>query len=413
MTGSTGFAGSLRRGIGLAALAGVIAMVLFSAVPGDAGDAEGRRAADRLAPDSVVARLRPSGALPDPLRRLIVAYQAHPGIPEAALAAARALGAEAALAVLQDLVAKDDPTALLLAADARQYQHDFQGATQLLDRLLAEAPDHLDARLKRATIRLVRGDFAGARADCQDLTALAPVPGSLCLVSTYTMSAEAPQVASELDRLLQAEGALDQPMRAWALSLAGEIAVMQTDHAAAETALRAALAIDPSGQREAVMLADVLLATDRAAEVPALLAGFPATDAIALRQLRAEALGAPVDTATRQEARNRLAARVAEAMALGLTAHAREEGQFLLWFADDPAGALERAEANWRNQKEFEDALLLLQAAGAAGRPAAADPVRDWLAQAGLTAPALLQNLPETTGAAAGPAPSSTQGMRP
>lgn len=412
--------GLARRGLGVAALAGVLAWVGLSALPGPGAGAEGRRAAALIAPETEVAELRATGPLPEGLRRLMAVQRERPDVPDAALAAARALIAEArrtgdgrlsgaAVAILHDLVAADLPEAVLLAAVARQHQHDFAGAVGLLDRLLATAPDHPDARLQRATLRLVQGDFAAAREDCTALTAVAPAPGFLCLVSTYTLAPEAPEAAAELDRLIGAEGALDTGLRVWALSLAGEVAWMLGDGPGAETALRAALALNPAGQREAVMLADILLAEDRAAEAAELLSGLPATDAVALRRLRAAQAGVPLDIDSERAA---LEARLAESRALGLTAHAREEGQYLLWIRQDPLGALERAEANWRNQKEFDDALLLLQAAQAGGRPEAAAPVRDWMAQAGLTAPALVRHFPDfPTGAEA--MPPSRQGDLP
>lgn len=398
-------AGRMRQMLGAGALAGVLLLVGLSAYPDDGAGGEGRRTAEQLVPSTVVATLRSAGALPEEIRSAMAAYRARPAVPQTALAAAQALIGEArrsgdarlsgaALAVLQTLVLQGDPTGIHLAAVARQQQHDFSGALVLLDRLLTDRPDHLDARLLRATLHLVQGDIPSAREDCGALIPLAPAPGFLCLVSTYTLSPEAPDIARELDRLLQAGGGVEGTTRAWALSLAGEIAWMQGDLRGAETALRAALALDPAGQREAVMLADVLLEGGRAAEVQKLLAGFPATDAVSLRLLRAAGDGAGVGRALVRDARRALAARVAESQALGLSAHAREEGQFLLWIEGDAATALERAEANWRNQKEYDDAVLLVQAAIAAGQPERARPVIDWIAVTGTSAPALMRHLP-------------------
>ncbi len=391
-----------RHALGGAALAGVLGMVGLSA---GGTVAEGRRPAASLGPATVVADLAGPGTLPEGVRRALADHRARPDMPQAALDAARALIGEArrtgngrlsgaALTVLQDRVAAADPAGIYLAAVARQQQHDFAGALRLLDGLLAGDPGHLDARLLRATLRLVQGDLPAARDDCRALTELAPAPGFLCLSSTYTLAPEGPDVARELTRLLQTPGGVEGALRVWALSLAGEIAWMQGDARGAEQALRAALTLDPAGQREAVMLADVLLAGGRADEVPPLLSAYPATDAIALRRLRAAAAGASLDRAETAAARRALTTRVAEAQSLGLSAHAREEGQFLLWIEGDAKGALQRAEANWQNQKEFDDAVLFLQAAAAAGQPDRAQPVHDWIARAGLTAPALMLRLP-------------------
>src|SRR5688572_21899416 len=57
-------------------------------------------------------------------------------------------------------------TALRLYAQTLQYRHDFPAAESLLGRVLDGAPFDTAARVQRASLRLVRGDFAGARADC-------------------------------------------------------------------------------------------------------------------------------------------------------------------------------------------------------------------------------------------------------
>jgi hypothetical protein len=49
----------------------------------------------------------------------------------------------------------------------------------------------------------------------------------------------------------------------------------------------------------------------------------------------------------------------------------------------DPAGALAAAAENWISQREPRDALVLLQAAQAAGKPAAAATVLGWLRRSG------------------------------
>jgi hypothetical protein len=384
-----------RRGGGLLAATGLALALVAAASPRDGA----HRPAAALPPEAVVARLGRSGDLPAPLRAALAALRAAPQSEAAAAAAAAQLIAAgrargearlvaAALAVLRPFVGRDPPRPvelLFLAATARQHLHDFPGALRLLDAVLAAAPGHLDARLTRATVQVVRGDLAAARADCAALAPLRADVAFLCTVTAGTLTAEAPALARRLAALLAVPGLLDPALRPWALSLAGEIARLQGDAPAAEAALRAVLAADPAAQREALMLADLLLEQGRAAEVAPLLAALPATDGVLLRRLRAARAQGRDDPA----AVDRLAARVRQSRELGLAAHAREEGQFLLWIADDAAAALERATVNWALQHEFDDALLLLQAARAAGRPAAAAPVHAWIARERLTAPAL------------------------
>ena len=64
--------------------------------------------------------------------------------------------------------------------------------------------------------------------------------------------------------------------------------------------------------------------------------------------------------------------------------HLREEARYRLALADDADGALRLATANWRAQREFWDARLLLESALAARNPKAAGEVAAWLAATGL-----------------------------
>ena len=65
----------------------------------------------------------------------------------------------------------------------------------------------------------------------------------------------------------------------------------------------------------------------------------------------------------------------------GDTLHRQEESRFQLAIEGNKTRALELAVANWAIQREPYDARILLEAAVAAGRRDAAQPVLDWLAQ--------------------------------
>ncbi|MET0518423.1 MAG: hypothetical protein ABW005_06260, partial [Burkholderiaceae bacterium] len=64
--------------------------------------------------------------------------------------------------------------------------------------------------------------------------------------------------------------------------------------------------------------------------------------------------------------------------------HGRERARFHLDVAPAAAQALREAQGNWAQQKEPADALLLLRAARAAGQPAAAEPVWQFVRASGL-----------------------------
>ena len=349
-----------------------------------------------LIPETVVAHLGNGPTLSDGLRMAILAQRAAPDDLATATQTARLMIAEgrangdsrlvgAALSVLQPFVASGLPPAQFLAASARQYQHDFPGALALLDAVITATPNDVNALLNRATIHTVIGDYPTALADCSAIARLRADVGFLCQATTLVLTDTASQIATRLTAILTTPGTLDASLMPWATSLLGEIALMQGDMATAETHLRAVLADDPTAQREQLMLADVLLAQGRADQVSTLLANAPETDGVLVRRvLAARAMGQDLPDVVAT-----LGTRARRSIDLGLVAHAREEAMYFLQIADDPAQALERALANWAQQHEYDDARLLIMAADAAGTPAAARPVLDWMDANRIAIPAL------------------------
>jgi tetratricopeptide (TPR) repeat protein len=349
-----------------------------------------------LSDDTVIADLGSGQAYSDALRAAVQAQRAAPGDAEAALAAARLMIDEgrakgdsrlvgAAFSILAPFVEAKLPVALSLAATARQYQHDFPGALALLDAALAANPRDVNTLLSRATIRTVQGDYPTALQDCARIAAARADVGFLCQATALTLTPDAPAIAARLTAILAQPGALDPALIPWATSLLGEIALLQGNPAMAEAHLASALAADPGAQREQLMLADILLDQGRAEEVDTLLQSAPDTDGVLIRRvLAARAQGRDLpDTVTL------LATRAQRSLDLGFVAHAREEAMFYLFIAGDPAQALERAQANWALQHEYDDARLLIAAADAAGKPDAAWPVLTWMQEAGVDIPAL------------------------
>ena len=67
--------------------------------------------------------------------------------------------------------------------------------------------------------------------------------------------------------------------------------------------------------------------------------------------------------------------------------YGREEARFALHLQHDAARALRLAQANWRIQRAPEDMRIYLEAALAAGQPAAAQPVVDFVGGTGFEDP--------------------------
>lgn len=175
---------SWRAGVsGIAAALGIgllmaLCLGLGTRSPSDTG------AAVPLDDDRVVARLHPNGrSYPEAVRDLLGAVRADPDNAGASRRAALALIDEgrragdtrlvgAALGLVRPFLDAGDAEAMVIAATARQYQHDFEGALVLLDAALARAPNDAGALLMRATIKTVEGNLTPAREDCRRIGTL-------------------------------------------------------------------------------------------------------------------------------------------------------------------------------------------------------------------------------------------------
>lgn len=298
--------------------------------------------------------------------------------------------AEAALAPWWDLPAP--PTeVLVLRALLRQRRHDFPGALDDLERALAAAPNHAQAWLTRASILRVLGRHDEAAASCRRLPRQVPLLIAASCQSavrslTGDAAASARRLRSALDRVADSQAAVTGAAgRVWALTLLGEIALQQGAPRRAETHFRAGLALAPRDGYLLAALADLLLAQGRAEAVLVLLDGqtgnAPRNDALLLRLALAEAaLGGDREAAFRRD----LAARFAASARRGDSGHGREQARFTLDLLARPDAALTLALENWQQQKEPADARLVLRAALAAKRPAAAGPVLAWIDATGL-----------------------------
>lgn len=281
--------------------------------------------------------------------------------------------------------------ARLLRATLRQQRHDFAGALADLDALLAADAGNAQARLTRALVLMVQGRPAEALRDCAGLVGRSSVvTAATCLAEARSLDGHAEIARQTLEAALASAAALPAGERLWALTTAAELAERRGDAAAADAHFRAALALmDRSGERDPYLLsarADFLLAQGRAAEVIPLLADSTRIDNALLRLALAEAA---TGDARADEHRQLLQARFDETRQRGDTVHLREEAMFELKLRHDPLRALELAQQNWQSQREPTDARVLLEAALAAQRAAAAQPVLDWLRATGIEDPAL------------------------
>jgi Tfp pilus assembly protein PilF len=172
----------------------------------------------------------------------------------------------------------------------------------------------------------------------------------------------------------------DPDNRLWLLTRLGEVAAWRGQSKRAEEHYREALSI---GRDDGYLLAawsDFLLDSGRPAEVLRELADWQASDTLLLRLAEAAALENSPDAARLAQT---LDDRFAAARQRGDTTHRAEEARYALHLRKDPASAVRLAAENYAVQREPRDARILLEAAIAAGDPAAAQPARDWLRDSG------------------------------
>jgi Tfp pilus assembly protein PilF len=267
---------------------------------------------------------------------------------------------------------------LLLRATLRQVTHDFNRALEDLNQVISADPRNLQARLTRAVILQVRGEYPDAFKNCLSLALFGDnLVTMTCIASVNSLRGEAKASRELLQAALEGTPPDESPqLRLWALTVLAEIEARTGDGIAAEQHFREALSL---GLRDGYLLgayADFLLDAGRPQEVLALLQNELRIDPLLLRFALAEQrVGAPAASRHISD----LEERFSMSRLRGDTSHQREQARFALHLLNRASEALQLAEANWAAQREPWDARLMLEAALAAGAPTAARPVLDWL----------------------------------
>lgn len=271
------------------------------------------------------------------------------------------------------------PAVLVLQATLQQSRHDFRGALATLERALAARPGDPQAWLTRATVLRVLGRLPEALDACTQFARRADAGVALiCAQGVRALQGGLADAYASL-AALPTQGMLD-PERAWRDSELGEMAVRLGNDAAAERWFREALASSAHDFYVRAAYADLLLRAHRERDVLVLLREQESIEPLLLRLAIAQrALG----DAQFPRSRALLRAAFAAESARGEPVHRREQARFLLELEDRPREALEVALANWSVQREPDDALVLVQAARAAGAMPQAAPVLQFVRFAG------------------------------
>jgi hypothetical protein len=291
------------------------------------------------------------------------------------------------------------PEVRLVRATVMQSQHEFQAALAELDNVLAQPtatlPVRAQAELTRAGVQQVLGHFAEAEAGCRrlagpdfrELGSGVRLNALACVAELSSLQGHADSAAQTLARLAGAPDASSaatvagSPAPGWLSLMRAELAQRRGDPAAG--ALFAAALQANADVYTLCAYADWLLDQHRAAEVLALLKGHEAADPVLLRVALADRQLQGRNAASTRDATTMLGERYDAALLRGDKSHGREQSRYELALRGDTRAALVLAKSNWSVQHEPADALVLAQAAQAAHRGDAAEPLWQFLRETG------------------------------
>lgn len=271
---------------------------------------------------------------------------------------------------------------LLLRAFIKQNRHDFDGALQDLEQVLARDPSSMQAWLTRAAILRVRASYDQARLSCLPLAdSTDPLLAMTCLCDVNSLTGRAQESYDLLQAFLRSHDAASNEQRLWTFTVLAEMAARMGKNAEAESFFKDALALERPSAYLLAAYADFLLDQGRPTETVALLADKTAVDSLLLRfalaKQKLEADDLP-EVIAKMRDRFRVNQSRAENLPQG------DEARFALYLLGQSEEALRLAKANWLTQREPQDARILLEAALASHDRAAAQPVIDLLAQTGM-----------------------------
>jgi len=269
---------------------------------------------------------------------------------------------------------------LVLRAGLKQYLHNFDAALADLTQALARDPGNLTAWSYRAVIYIVMARYEEARRDCRQLYSRDQgLIAAACEPTVDALTGNAATAYASLAEALRRNPAATPSQRLWVLTRLAEIAQRLGKLTEAEARYRSALKLGIDDQYLLTAYAEFLLDQRRPAEVVELLKDKTRNDVLLLRLALAEQSLALPAAQTHQAA---IQARIDAARLRQDKLHLSDEAIFELVFRKNPREALRLARENWElGQREPSDARILLEAALAAGQPAGAAAVLEWLAR--------------------------------
>jgi tetratricopeptide (TPR) repeat protein len=272
------------------------------------------------------------------------------------------------------------PDVLVLQATLQQSRHEFSASLGTLERALTARPNDPQALLIRVTVLRVLGRYPEAGVACEQFARLVePRLGALCIQSLRGLNGHLESAYTALMQM-SSQGWLSSE-KSWLYSELGEMAVRLGLDADAQRWYQRDLDLVPTDFYVRAAYADLLLRQARPGEALALLQGHESFEPLLLRIAIAQRqLHDPRQAQSSARLRTAFAAETQR----GEAVHHREQARFLLEVENQPQLSLAAAIENWAVQREPDDVLVLVNAAKAAGSPAAAEPALDFVRAQGL-----------------------------
>lgn len=273
------------------------------------------------------------------------------------------------------------PRLLLLQADIQQNRHDFDGALEILDGLIAADAAQPRARLMRATLLLVRGDPAAARRDCTALMGLGQTAiGTVCLAQSMAGTGQLQRAIGIIELVLDRGELTDPSARAWALASLADLSARDGNSARAEDLLREALQATPQDESIRSAFIDVAIARGKAVEALRMANLSRPSVGLLVRRLLAQIA---LDDAKQSETLAQLQELLRLEAERNERVHLREETLLALGLGKPSPQVLSLAKANFAVQREAIDARLLARAASNARDAETLDELRAWRSASG------------------------------
>ena len=226
----------------------------------------------------------------------------------------------------------------------------------------------------------VLGRYAEAGAACERFSGLVdPRLGALCVQSLRGLNGHLESAYAALLQL-STQGWRNSE-KSWLYSELGEMAVRLGRDADAQRWFQMDLTLAPADFYVRAAYADLLLRQGRDGEALTLLRGQESVEPLLLRIAIAQRR---LHDPRQAQSSARLQAAFAAELQRGEAVHRREQARFLLEVEDQPTRSLAAALENWSVQREPDDVLALVNAAAAAGSPAAAEPALEFVRTQGL-----------------------------